>query len=393
MTKPTPTHQFVQGSGFPDGEGCAFVVEGHGWTITDPICCRKSRKEHEAMSAQTPSKHKYWQPGERDCPSDIKAPNGELHTLRCKICGQDSPLNDDCSASITEELDAAIAAGDGTLHGAIDCWKTRADNAEEALQSARLFIAEIGDKLLDPMYSDATNREGLAEDCKQFATGEVCAKYLEVKWQAERALRAEERVCELEGFTDLMRDEFQRIIVCCSSTDTFVAREIVGLCRRAIHSIEQNVSVVLQRDRALSLLAFAGGSIQEIAEELRELRELREDCKDKGRPITSALIDTAVTRLAALEAELVRGRSPAPLDSVIVYTDLREQAQVLLESIWAVVPSEHIDTLDELFQMTCKRATFKTLIEKAVRLETILGDKHSQHCKCPYCNESRRIAP
>lgn len=51
----TLTHQFVQGSGFPDGEGCAFVVDGHGWTITDPICCRKSRKEHEAMTTPTPT--------------------------------------------------------------------------------------------------------------------------------------------------------------------------------------------------------------------------------------------------------------------------------------------------------------------------------------------------
>lgn len=36
-------------------------------------------------------KHKFWNAGEPDCPKEIKAPNGELHTLRCKICGEDRP--------------------------------------------------------------------------------------------------------------------------------------------------------------------------------------------------------------------------------------------------------------------------------------------------------------
>lgn len=41
-------------------------------------------------------KHLYWRAGELDCPRDIKAGNGELHTLRCKICGEDSPRKDWC---------------------------------------------------------------------------------------------------------------------------------------------------------------------------------------------------------------------------------------------------------------------------------------------------------
>jgi len=32
-------------------------------------------------------KHKFWGAGEPDCPPDLKAPNGELHTMRCKVCG------------------------------------------------------------------------------------------------------------------------------------------------------------------------------------------------------------------------------------------------------------------------------------------------------------------
>ncbi len=33
--------------------------------------------------------HVFWGAGEKDCPRDIKAPNGELHTLRCKVCGSE----------------------------------------------------------------------------------------------------------------------------------------------------------------------------------------------------------------------------------------------------------------------------------------------------------------
>jgi hypothetical protein len=48
-----------------------------------------------------PPKHKFWRAGELNCPREIKAGNGELHTLRCKVCGQDSPRNDICTATLT----------------------------------------------------------------------------------------------------------------------------------------------------------------------------------------------------------------------------------------------------------------------------------------------------
>jgi hypothetical protein len=32
-------------------------------------------------------KHKFWGAGEPNCPPELKAPNGELHTTRCKVCG------------------------------------------------------------------------------------------------------------------------------------------------------------------------------------------------------------------------------------------------------------------------------------------------------------------
>lgn len=32
-------------------------------------------------------KHQFWGAGQPDCPPELKAPNGELHTMRCKVCG------------------------------------------------------------------------------------------------------------------------------------------------------------------------------------------------------------------------------------------------------------------------------------------------------------------
>jgi len=51
-------------------------------------------------AALNPLKHQYWGAGEPDCPRDIKAGNGELHTLRCKVCGQDNPRDDRCLAAL-----------------------------------------------------------------------------------------------------------------------------------------------------------------------------------------------------------------------------------------------------------------------------------------------------
>lgn len=34
-----------------------------------------------------PMRHHFWGAGEPDCPPELKAPNGELHTIRCKACG------------------------------------------------------------------------------------------------------------------------------------------------------------------------------------------------------------------------------------------------------------------------------------------------------------------
>src|SRR6478736_6222776 len=51
---------------------------------------------------ENPPKHDFWRAGEPDCPRDIKAGNGELHTLRCKACGIDSPRDDMCTAALAK---------------------------------------------------------------------------------------------------------------------------------------------------------------------------------------------------------------------------------------------------------------------------------------------------
>lgn len=50
---------------------------------------------HEAV-LRNPPKHEYWMPGEPDCPRDLLAGNGELHTLRCKKCGNEDAASKIC---------------------------------------------------------------------------------------------------------------------------------------------------------------------------------------------------------------------------------------------------------------------------------------------------------
>lgn len=55
-------------------------------------CLRASEIIEREMELQTrPKKHLYWGAGEPGCPETIRASNGELHTLKCKVCGQENP--------------------------------------------------------------------------------------------------------------------------------------------------------------------------------------------------------------------------------------------------------------------------------------------------------------
>ena len=65
------------------------------------------RLHADMLAAMTnPPQHKWWAAGEPDCPSDIKATNGELHTLRCKVCGLDRGAAGVVCFAATEQPDA-----------------------------------------------------------------------------------------------------------------------------------------------------------------------------------------------------------------------------------------------------------------------------------------------
>ena len=49
-----------------------------------------------------PPKHVWWGAGEPDCPPDIVAGNGALHTLRCKVCGKGLSDGRICLAGIVK---------------------------------------------------------------------------------------------------------------------------------------------------------------------------------------------------------------------------------------------------------------------------------------------------
>ncbi len=84
-----------------DGERVRFLVRSEGEA---PVTASYEVPKAEAIALLSkalvgvggPLKHDFWRAGEPDCPREIKAGNGELHTLRCKRCGLDSPRGQIC---------------------------------------------------------------------------------------------------------------------------------------------------------------------------------------------------------------------------------------------------------------------------------------------------------
>jgi hypothetical protein len=83
-----------------------IIIEDAGWAaiMADPQLQRARSKLsfHEIRlivnHARTFRKHSFWGAGEPDCPREIKAGNGELWKLRCKVCGEDNPRDERCFA-------------------------------------------------------------------------------------------------------------------------------------------------------------------------------------------------------------------------------------------------------------------------------------------------------
>ncbi len=86
----------------------------------------------------------------------------------------------------------------------------------------RLFIADTARLLRKEQYADADNRAGLAIDCEMVAGEEMRLVYLDVRWQTERAIKAEKERDALladrlsarssEGASIAMRDSVKHIL-------------------------------------------------------------------------------------------------------------------------------------------------------------------------------------
>jgi hypothetical protein len=92
-------------------------------------------------------KHKFWGAGEPGCPPELKAPNGELHTMRCKVCGDGWRKSVDVcfgAAGLTmtreEVLRIAEACGLGSLreHG---WWAAGLADPAQLVEFARVIAA------------------------------------------------------------------------------------------------------------------------------------------------------------------------------------------------------------------------------------------------------------
>lgn len=55
-----------------------------------PIDKKYGRYRDQKWRLELTRKHSFWRAGEEHCPKDILASNGELVSLRCRYCGEDS---------------------------------------------------------------------------------------------------------------------------------------------------------------------------------------------------------------------------------------------------------------------------------------------------------------
>lgn len=69
--------------------------------------------EHVVTYVRT---HKFWGAGEPECPKGIKAPNGELHTLKCKVCGEEGPRSQVCLGMANDIAQAPTLKDDSQKH-------------------------------------------------------------------------------------------------------------------------------------------------------------------------------------------------------------------------------------------------------------------------------------
>ena len=86
---------------------------------------------------------------------------------------------------------AELERENDALHAELDGTRAELAQAREERDKARLYCAEVASYVCDPMYDKAENRAGIAADVEAMATGEMTGRYLDIKMQTERAIRAE----------------------------------------------------------------------------------------------------------------------------------------------------------------------------------------------------------
>jgi hypothetical protein len=64
-----------------------LVDDTTAYEAADTIEALQSRIEALEAALRNPPRHKWWSAGEPDCPPELKAPNGELWRMQCKVCG------------------------------------------------------------------------------------------------------------------------------------------------------------------------------------------------------------------------------------------------------------------------------------------------------------------
>jgi hypothetical protein len=47
-------HPFTPSLSYPEGEGCAYIIQGAIWTASDPHRCRKPESEHTETLRENP---------------------------------------------------------------------------------------------------------------------------------------------------------------------------------------------------------------------------------------------------------------------------------------------------------------------------------------------------
>lgn len=57
----------------------------------------------DRIAAMVTRKHTYWSAGETECPSEIKAGNGEITKLLCKVCGDVNTRSRFCLPDTTHD--------------------------------------------------------------------------------------------------------------------------------------------------------------------------------------------------------------------------------------------------------------------------------------------------